>query len=62
MNLEKFTDRARGFLQSAKTVALRMNPQRATPVHVLKALLEDEQGMASGLIASRERVEIRFAG
>ncbi|MDQ8756471.1 ATP-dependent chaperone ClpB [Sphingosinicella sp. LHD-64] len=51
MNLEKFTDRARGFLQSAQTVALRMNHQRIAPAHVLKALLEDEQGMASGLIA-----------
>jgi ATP-dependent Clp protease ATP-binding subunit ClpB len=51
MNLEKFTDRARGFLQSAQTVAVRMNHQRITPVHLLKALLEDEQGMASGLIA-----------
>ncbi|MEA3046171.1 MAG: ATP-dependent Clp protease ATP-binding subunit ClpB, partial [Sphingomonadales bacterium] len=51
MNLEKFTDRARGFLQSAQTVASRMNHQRITPVHLLKALLEDEQGMAAGLIA-----------
>src|SRR5687767_1025327 len=51
MNLEKFTERARGFLQSAQTVALRMNHQRIAPAHVLKALLEDEQGMASGLIA-----------
>jgi ATP-dependent Clp protease ATP-binding subunit ClpB len=51
MNLEKFTDRARGFLQSAQTVALRMNHQRIQPVHLLKALLEDEQGMAAGLIA-----------
>src|SRR5687767_1787942 len=51
MNLDKFTDRARGFLQAAQTVALRMNHQRIAPVHLLKALLEDEQGMASGLIA-----------
>ena len=51
MNLEKFTDRARGFLQAAQTVAIRMNHQRITPAHLLKALLEDEQGMASGLIA-----------
>ncbi len=51
MNLEKFTDRARGFLQSAQTVAVRMDHQRIAPVHLLKALLEDEQGMASGLIA-----------
>ena len=51
MNLEKFTDRARGFLQSAQTVALRNNHQRIAPIHILKALLEDEQGMATGLIA-----------
>ena len=51
MDLEKFTDRAKGFLQSAQTVAIRMNHQRITPEHVLKALLEDEQGMAAGLIA-----------
>jgi ATP-dependent Clp protease ATP-binding subunit ClpB len=52
MNLEKFTDRAKGFLQSAQTVAIRMNHQRIAPEHLLKALLEDEQGMASGLIRS----------
>ncbi|MCU0948668.1 MAG: AAA family ATPase, partial [Porphyrobacter sp.] len=51
MNLEKFTDRAKGFLQSAQTVAIRMNHQRITPLHILKALLEDGEGMASGLIA-----------
>ncbi len=50
MNLEKFTDRAKGFLQSSLTVAIRMNHQRITPVHILKALLEDEEGMAAGLI------------
>ena len=50
MNLEKFTDRAKGFLQSAQTVAIRMNHQRIAPDHLLKALLEDEQGLASGLI------------
>src|ERR1700712_4233278 len=51
MNLEKFTDRAKGFLQSAQTVAIRNSHQRIAPEHLLKALLEDEQGMASGLIA-----------
>ena len=51
MNLEKFTDRAKGFLQSAQTVAIRLNHQRITPEHILKALLEDNEGMASGLIA-----------
>ncbi len=52
MNLEKFTDRARGFLQSAQTVAIRMSHQQITPEHLLKALLEDEQGMAAGLITA----------
>ena len=50
MNIDKFTDRARGFLQSALTVAIRMNHQRIAPEHILKALLEDNEGMASGLI------------
>ena len=50
MNLEKFTDRAKGFLQSAQTVAIRLNHQRIAPEHILKALLEDQEGMASGLI------------
>ncbi|WP_242186214.1 ATP-dependent chaperone ClpB [Sphingomonas sp. CARO-RG-8B-R24-01] len=52
MNIEKFTDRAKGFLQSAQTVAIRMSHQRIAPEHILKALLEDEQGMASGLITA----------
>ncbi|MGW8201457.1 ATP-dependent chaperone ClpB [Sphingomonas bisphenolicum] len=50
MNIEKFTDRAKGFLQSAQTVAIRMSHQRIGPEHLLKALLEDSEGMASGLI------------
>src|SRR3982751_54902 len=50
MNLEKFTDRAKGFLQSAQTVAIRMSHQRIGPEHLLKALLEDSEGMAAGLI------------
>jgi ATP-dependent Clp protease ATP-binding subunit ClpB len=50
MNLEKFTDRAKGFLQAAQTVAIRINHQRITPLHIAKALLEDSEGMAAGLI------------
>ena len=50
MNLEKFTDRAKGFLQASQTVAIRMNHQRITPLHLLKALLEDGEGMAAGLL------------
>ena len=50
MDLEKLTDRARGFLQAAQTIAVREHHQRITPAHLLKALLDDEQGMAAGLI------------
>jgi ATP-dependent Clp protease ATP-binding subunit ClpB len=50
MNLELFTDRAKGFLQSAQTVAIRLSHQRIAPEHLLKALLEDSEGMAAGLI------------
>ena len=52
MNMEKFTERSRGFLQSAQTIAIRENQQRVMPEHLLKALLEDEQGMAAGLIGA----------
>ncbi|MFM6852449.1 MAG: Clp protease N-terminal domain-containing protein, partial [Sphingopyxis sp.] len=50
MNLEKLTDRAKGFLQAAQTIAIRMNHQRIGTDHMLKALLDDQQGMAAGLI------------
>ncbi|MEO7603355.1 MAG: ATP-dependent chaperone ClpB [Sphingomicrobium sp.] len=50
MDLEKLTDRARGFLQAAQTIAVREHHQRITPAHYLKALLDDEQSMAVGLI------------
>src|SRR5258707_5563090 len=50
MDFEKLTDRARGFLQAAQTIAVRENHQRIAPAHLLKALLDDDQGMAAGLI------------
>ena len=50
MDIEKFTDRARGFIQAAQTIAIRDYHQRITPEHLLKALLDDEQGAAAGLI------------
>ena len=50
MDIEKFTDRAKGFLQAAQTVAIRNSHQRVAPEHLLKALLEDNQGMAAGLV------------
>ncbi len=50
MNFEKFTERARGFVQSAQSLALREGHQQFTPEHVLKVLLDDNEGLASGLI------------
>ncbi|WP_205479550.1 ATP-dependent chaperone ClpB [Sphingomonas arenae] len=50
MDFEKLTDRAKGFLQAAQTIAVREHHQRIAPAHLLKALLDDEQGMAAGLI------------
>jgi ATP-dependent Clp protease ATP-binding subunit ClpB len=50
MDIEKFSDRAKGFLQNAQTISQRLNHQRVQSEHVLKALLEDEQGLAANLI------------
>ena len=50
MNLEKYTERARGFVQSAQSLALREGHQQFTPEHLLKVLLDDEEGLAAGLI------------
>jgi len=50
MNIEKYSERVRGFLQSAQTYALAQGNQQFTPEHVLKVLLDDDQGMAASLI------------
>jgi len=50
MDFENYTERARGFVQSAYALALRSNHQRLTPEHLLKILLEDKQGLAANLI------------
>lgn len=50
MNIEKYTERARGFVQSAQTLALGQGHQQFIPLHLLKVLLDDDQGMAAGLI------------
>ncbi len=50
MNFDKYTDRARGFVQSAQSLATREGHQQFTPEHLLKVLLDDEQGLAAGLI------------
>ncbi len=52
MNFDNYTDRARGFLQSAQGLALRENHQQFTPEHLLKVLLDDEEGLSAGIIAN----------
>jgi ATP-dependent Clp protease ATP-binding subunit ClpB len=50
MNFEKYTERSRGFVQSAQSLATRESHQQFAPEHLLKVLLDDPEGMASGLI------------
>ena len=50
MDIEKFTERSRGFIQSAQGLALRSGNQQFTPEHLLKVLLDDEEGLAARLI------------
>jgi ATP-dependent Clp protease ATP-binding subunit ClpB len=51
MDIEKFTERSRGFIQSAQSLALREGNQQFTPEHLLKVLIDDEEGLAARLIA-----------
>ncbi|MBP1852049.1 ATP-dependent chaperone ClpB [Rhizobium halophytocola] len=51
MNIDKYSERVRGFLQSAQTYALSEGHQQFAAEHVLKVLLDDDQGMAASLIA-----------
>ena len=50
MDMEKLTERARGFVQAAQTIALREQNQQLETVHLLKALLDDREGLAAGLL------------
>ncbi len=50
MDMEKFTERSRGFMQAAQTIAIREQNQRVMPEHLLKALMDDDQGFATNLI------------
>jgi ATP-dependent Clp protease ATP-binding subunit ClpB len=52
MDIEKFTERARGFIQSAQSLALRSNHQTIGPLHLLKVVIDDEEGLAARLIAA----------
>jgi len=51
MNFDKFTDRSKGFVQAAQSLALREGHQQLSVEHLLKVLLDDPEGLASGLIA-----------
>jgi ATP-dependent Clp protease ATP-binding subunit ClpB len=51
MDFERYTDRARGFVQSAQSLALRENHQQFSAEHLLKVLLDDPEGLAAGLIS-----------
>ena len=50
MDFEKYTERSRGFVQAAQSLALREGHQRLTPEHLLKVLLDDKEGLAANLI------------
>src|SRR6266849_10909176 len=50
MDIEKYTQRARGFIQSAQSLAMREGHQQFSSLHVLKVLLDDSEGLAAGLI------------
>ena len=54
MDLNKFTERAKSFVQSAQSIAIRENHQRLLPEHLLKALIDDDQGLAASLISNSE--------
>ncbi|MEQ8934627.1 MAG: Clp protease N-terminal domain-containing protein, partial [Amphiplicatus sp.] len=63
MQFENYTDRARGFIQSAQSIALRDRHQQFTPEHLLKALLDDREGLAANLIrAAGGKPEQALAG
>ncbi|QPC85616.1 ATP-dependent chaperone ClpB [Mesorhizobium sp. NBSH29] len=63
MNLEKYSERVRGFIQSAQTAALSRNHQQFTPEHMLKVLVDDEEGLAGSLIdsAGGRSADVRLA-
>jgi ATP-dependent Clp protease ATP-binding subunit ClpB len=52
MDFEKYTERSRGFIQSAQTLATRSNHQQLSPLHILKVLLDDKEGLAANLIGA----------
>ena len=63
MNIEKYSERVRGFIQSAQTMALSRGHQQFTPEHILKVLVDDEEGLAASLIerAGGRAKDVRLA-
>ncbi len=69
MEFDKYTERARGFIQSAQGLAVRSNHLRFTPEHLFKVLFDDEEGLCANLIQSaggdpaiaRERIAAELA-
>jgi ATP-dependent Clp protease ATP-binding subunit ClpB len=57
MDFEKYTERAKGFVQAAQNLALREGHQQFSPEHILKVLLDDDQGLAAGLIKSYDALK-----
>ena len=52
MDFDKYTERARGFIQSSQGLAVRSNHLRVTPQHLFKVLLDDDEGLCANLIRS----------
>ena len=52
MQIEKYTDRLKAVVQAAQTLALRSGHQQFTPLHIAKALLDEQDGLAANLIAA----------
>jgi ATP-dependent Clp protease ATP-binding subunit ClpB len=52
MDFEKYTQRSCGFIQSAQTLAQRSGHQQFSPLHLLKVLIEDKEGLAAGLVSA----------
>ena len=57
MDFEKFTERSRGFVQAAQSLALNANHQQFTTEHLLKVLLDDPEGLAANLIRGTIKVK-----
>jgi ATP-dependent Clp protease ATP-binding subunit ClpB len=62
MDIEKYTERSKGFIQAAQTLAMRSGHQQLTPLHLLKVLLDDKEGLAANLIRAAGGDPVRALG